>query len=267
MAAAKTSIGKRLWTKLREQRTGVVCALTSALLLALGSVLMDRYPERYRGLGMDDLRFFLDPPSFNHVWLYALAVTLAVWALSALVCTIDSLALRFRRRILRPSAYGAPLLHLTFIFGLLAHLWGGLTAESRALQVGPQGFDVDGAHYTPRRLLREDHPNGQPRSITVVLERARDGQRDEVELGYNRPLVFEGGAREILLGRIASGRQGPVLLLTDRRNPSMPLVWVTALLAVLGVLLVAWERARSRREAVDAASATSDAPSEHADGR
>jgi len=45
----------------------VVCALTSAALLALGSVLMDRYPERYRGLGMDDLRYFVDPLSFNHV--------------------------------------------------------------------------------------------------------------------------------------------------------------------------------------------------------
>jgi hypothetical protein len=144
-----------------------------------------------------------------------------------------------------------------------------------------------------------------------------DGRVDEVEIGYNRPLILEAGALEILLARygvvpvavlvhrgervalgpgqssvvagdqltlgrihpgngqhvavaevlvagdeplrlllpLGPGRAGavttfaaieeaPVLLLTERRNPSMPLVWVTALLAVLGVLLVGWERVR-----------------------
>jgi len=42
----------------------------------------------------------------------------------------------------------------------------------------------------------------------------------------------------------AAIEEAPALLLTERRNPSMPLVWVTALLAVARVLLVGWERVR-----------------------
>ncbi len=308
--------GQMAW--LRRQSTGVVCALLSAGLLGAGSFWMDRKSEVYRSLRMDDLRFFLEPIRWEHSWLYALAAVVTVWGLSALLCTYDTLRSHIKRRVSHPAAYGAPLLHLCFALGLVAHLWGGLTGESRQHIVGSAPTQIAGARYALAEVHTERYPNRQVRSVTVELERQQQGKSERVTIGYNQPLLFEAGAKELLLmrqtsmpiavlmhrgervslaqgatrtvkeeqitllrvyrggslrvpvaelsvtgqrpdrfmvplGAAVDGRQtrfvalrgSPAVLLTERDNPSMPLVLLTSLLAVVGVLLVVWQRLRS----------------------
>jgi hypothetical protein len=40
-------------------------------------------------------------------------------------------------------------------------------------------------------------------------------------------------------------KQSPVVVLTERVNPSVPLILIVALLLVVGVVLVGWDRLRS----------------------
>jgi hypothetical protein len=189
-----------IWSLLAQQRTGVVLALVSSGLMAAGSFIMDRWAALYRGLSFDDVRFFFEPWRFHHAWFYALVAALGLWAASTLVCTWDSLASRIRRRITRPSAYGAPVVHLSFVLALLAHLWSGLTASSSQAMLGATEVEIDGARWRALGVKQEFWPSGMPRSVVATLERTTQGQRQELQLGYNEPITWGLGAHELLLG-------------------------------------------------------------------
>ena len=308
----------RLWRRLGMQSTGVVLALLSAALMAAGSFIMDRSPEAYRGLALDDLRFFFAPWRWQHAWFYALVLSLGLWAASALVCTWDSLASRIRRRLTRPSAYGAPLVHLTFVLALLTHLLGGLTASSSQAILSSSEVALHGASWRVLHLDERTWPSGMPRSVTVTLERTQAGRVQQETLGYNEPITSGLGTHEMLLseaqlvpdgllirhkGQLVTVRAGmpsvaagdaivlrrfhdprtsatlrvpvaelqvagrnqmlplepdsneetafvgmsesPGAVVHVRDNPSVPMVLLVAVLLIVGVALVAWERARS----------------------
>ncbi len=199
--------GRRLWRALTSQRTGLVAGLTAAGLLAVGSLLMDRFPGPYAGLSDDDVRWFFAQPRLAFWWFYALAVALAVWGLSATACTIDSVAKRVRARIFRPSAYGAAFLHMAFVLALAGHLWGGLAASRQQVVLGPTPTTIGDATYEAADVESAAYPNGMPRRVDVTLIRrptSPEGAPPErVHLGYNEPYVRDGGAFELLLNRAA----------------------------------------------------------------
>lgn len=193
---------------LRAQKTGIFCAGAVTLLLGFGSIWMNVLPEHYRDLYGDDLRFFIDPPRLIHFWLYGLAAVLALWALSAAVCTWDSLLSRLRRRVLRPSAYGAPLLHISFVAALILHLWGGLSSQETQHQVTEGGTAIHGAQYKLLDFHHEAWPSGMPKVVEARLHRAGRGEGEELTLGYNDPIVLHGGATVLLLGGMGQGIRG-----------------------------------------------------------
>ena len=211
MIAPAVSPLRRGWRFFGHQSTGIVCALLSAALLATGSFVMDRAPELYSELSMDDVRFFFDPWRWQHAWFYAFCLTLTCWGASALVCTWDSVASRLRRRVLSPSAYGAPLLHVTFVLALVAHLWGGLRTTSGRYFLETEGTAIDGVTYRALRIDQDAHPNGMPRTVNAVLERKVGSATDEVTVGYNHPLTSGVGAHELLLGQYDVMTDGIVL--------------------------------------------------------
>jgi hypothetical protein len=311
------SVLRAAYQVLTEQRTGMLCAFASAALLAVGTWVMDRSPELYRGLRMEDLRFFARAWRWQSLWLYAAAVTLAIWGTSAVLCTVRSVASLVRKRARHPSLYGAPLLHLTFVLALLAHLWGGLGTSDRQYVVSSAGTDIGGTRYRALRVDEQRHPNGMPRSVTATLSREDGPRAERVEIGYNRPLISRAGRSLLLLtdyqevadgivvrhrGQeivlrpgerveaagdllgwlrwhdpaknpalrvavvelavgadnkvLAQGPEGdgttaflrlhesPRVLVTERHNPSVPLALGVALLLVLGIGLVVWNRVR-----------------------
>lgn len=193
---------------LRAQKTGVLCAVATALLLGFGSFYMDWAPEHYQGLHGDDLRLFLEQPHLAHLWMYGLAAALTLWGLSAAVCTWDSLLSRFRRRETRLSAYGAPLLHISFVVALVLHLWGGLTGSDAVHQISKRGTVVHGASYRMLDLHHEAWPSGMPKVLEVRLEREVDGAREDLILGYNDPIILHGGTTVLLLGEVGQVIRG-----------------------------------------------------------
>jgi hypothetical protein len=289
--------------------------MIAAALMGAGSFIIDASPSVYRKLSMDDVRPFFEPCRWEHGWFYALAITLGLWAISALVCTWNSVAGHVRRKVARPSAYGASLIHVTFVLALVAHLWGGLRATTGRTMVGDAGTAIDGVTYRTLRIDQETHPNGMPRSITATLQRTTATGSEEVTVGYNHPITSNLGANELLLGQVDSvadamivvhkGERGlirpgqvttvagdvivlrrfhdpernpslrvpvaefmiggqvlvlpmdpvisgttafvgmnesPMVMLLQRKNPSVPLVLLVCALLLLGVGLVAWER-------------------------
>src|SRR5512141_1902780 len=205
MAHIRSAEHGRLFELLVGQRTGVLCAFAAAGLLAVGSVVSDLLPEHYAGLGMDDLRFFFRPWRWQHAWLYALVVVLAVWGTSALVCAISTVQTLLRQRVKEVSRYGPPRLHVTFGAALVAHLWGGLVASTDRFVVPDVPTDIHGFQYRTLRMEIDRHPRGMPRTVVAVLERKRGSTVADVRVGYSRPLISAGGARELLLVRYDSG--------------------------------------------------------------
>ena len=201
----------RLHDALVSQKTGVVCAFTAAALLGLGSFLADRRPEMYEGLAFDDVRFFFNPWRPAHLWFYALVGVLALWAASSLLCTWDTVVARVRGRVVRLSAWGSILVHLSFVLALAAHLWAGLAAESRMHMVGPVPTEIAGASYRAIDLDQKLWPSGMPREATVTLARTLGTETSTVTVGFNHPVLLEGGARELLLGRYGRMVDGAVL--------------------------------------------------------
>ncbi len=202
---------RRIWNLLGQQRTGVVLALVSAGLLGCGSLVMDNAAETYGALRMDDLRFFFEPMRWQYSWLYALMLSLALWATSALVCTWDSVASRIRRRVTRPSAYGAPLVHVTFVLGLIAHLWGGLRTTTAEFEVSSDGTEIRGQLYRAVSVDSDTYPNGMPRATTLTLERSSAQGTQTVTLGYNQPLTSHWGSQELLLMQVDTMPDGLLL--------------------------------------------------------
>jgi microsomal dipeptidase-like Zn-dependent dipeptidase len=194
-----------------EQRTGILCAFASAALLAAGSLIIDRSPDLYAGLGMDDLRFFFRPWRWQHGWFYALALVLALWGTSAVLCAYDTVLGLWRRRAKTLALYGPPIIHLVFAGALVAHLWGGLSASSRRFVVSDAGTDIDGTRYRAVGLDISRQPSGMPRTVVAVIERTTGAATEEVRVGYNQPRISAAGARELMLGEFDSVADGVVL--------------------------------------------------------
>jgi hypothetical protein len=210
-SAPSSPLGARIYRALVSQKTGVVCAFSAAGLLATGSVLADRLPGVYQDLSGGDLRFFFEPVRAVHLWLYAAMVVFAVWGLSTLLCTLEALRSRWQARCWRPGAWGTILVHLSFILALVAHLLGGLTADGREHLVAGDGTDIAGARYRALGVDQQSWPNGMPKTLRVELERTKGSERSLVYVGFNEPVVLEGGARELLLGRIGQGAGAAIL--------------------------------------------------------
>jgi hypothetical protein len=188
---------------LRSQKTGILCCFAAVALLGAGSFFMDARNDLYAGLRVDDLRFFFAPPRLEHVWLYLLMPVLALWGTNSLVCAYDTFRARLGRGVLHAFAHGPILLHVAFPLALVAHLWGGLGGRFESRRVMPSGATIAGVRLRPLAIHEERYPNGMPRQVGVTMERLDGGEARRVEIGYNRPLLLEAGARELMLADYA----------------------------------------------------------------
>lgn len=200
------------WAWLRSQGLGVICGLSTTLLLAVGSfVLAATRDGASAGIGMDDLRGFFTPPALAHAWLYLLLPVVALYALNTLYATLDSVVRKVRAGVRRPSAYAAAVMHVAFLVAMAAHGVAGVFGEE-----GPQVTIGDG--WTPvgdrqARLVGfelEQLPNGMPKRVRALVE-TDDGARAEV--GYNAPLSFGLGSELWLLADSGHAPSGATLAL------------------------------------------------------
>ena len=193
-----------LWS----QGLGVLCGQAVVVLLAVGSVVLVHTKDgASAGISGDDIREFFTHPSLTHSWLYLLLVVLALYGLNTFLCTLRSVTRKWRAGVRSLGGYGASMMHVGFIVGLLAHLVGGLGGVERgSVRIGadwtllPAGWD--GAEARVQALHTELHPDGSKKRVhaTVELRRGSEGSWTE-RVAYNVPLSRGFGAEVLLLAK------------------------------------------------------------------
>lgn len=206
----------RGWRLLRSQGLGVICGLSTVALLGIGSVIMAAtHDGASKGVQMDDIRAFFEPPSPWHGWFYLLIPVLGLYALNTLLATIDSTVRKWRAGKRALWHHGPALIHISFLVALLAHLIGGVGGgEERPLMLGASWQDLgSGRQARVVDLKLEPHPNGQLKQVHARVEvREGSGASTTHAVGYNQPLSFGAGAQLFLLARY---QQADVVTLSD----------------------------------------------------
>jgi hypothetical protein len=197
-----TRVARGRWTWLRSQGLGVCCGLSTAWLLAVGSVVLAATRDTVSAsLQMDDVRFFFTDPSPAHLWFYLLLPVMTLYALNVALATWHSVATRWRAGMRNPQAYAAAVVHVAFLLALVAHLVGGLGGKERAAVVGSAWTELTAGEEGRLLSLDVDRlPTGMPRAIRASIEtRSPGGATATTVLGYNQPISRRLGADLVLL--------------------------------------------------------------------
>jgi hypothetical protein len=196
------------WDWLASQELGILCGLSTVALLAVGSIVLAATRDgASAAVGMDDVRVFFEQPSPVHFWFYLLFALLPLYALNTLLATWKSVSQKWRYGVRAPRLYAASLLHIAFLFGLLAHLVGGFASkEMGQVMVGPAWTELgNGRQARVTDLEVSRHPDGSTRQVWAKLDvRSKKGQLESSFVHYNGPLSTGFGSELFLLTR--SGR-------------------------------------------------------------
>ncbi len=203
---------KKVYGFLKSQKTGIITGFTVTGLLIIGSLIMNYFPESYKGLSGEDITFFFNDPRPIHTWFYIMFVAFAMYGISIFFCTLDSLIKKARSRTRKIPLYGASIVHIGFIITLVAHLIGGIWSESgmpitiadKWVQAGEYELKVTGLEST-------SYPNGMPRKIKAQMKIRKDGEEFDDTLGYNNPVLLDCGTKEFLLRNYGTMPNGVVL--------------------------------------------------------
>jgi len=190
------------WAWLRSQGLGVCCGLATALLLAVGSVVIAATRHAASAsLQMDDVRVFFTEPSLTHLWFYTLLPVMTLYALNVTLATWHSVISRWRNGVRNPQAYAAAFFHVAFLLTLVAHLVGGVAGSETAAVVGSSWTELSTGEEARLLSLEMDRlPNGMPRAVRATVEtRAPGGTTTTTVLGYNQPISRHLGADLMLL--------------------------------------------------------------------
>ncbi len=193
------------WAWLYSQGLGVLCGQATVLLLAVGSVLLAATRDGASSrIAMDDLRAFFIDPSPVHLWFYLLLPVLGLYGLNAFLATWQNVVRKWRGGIRAPSAYAAAVIHLGFLFGLLAHLVGGLGSEEGGpVVLGPAWQELqDGRQARVLAVEVEPLPDGGIKQVHATVE-VRDGRGEvcEAMVRFNEPLSTGLGGDLLILAR------------------------------------------------------------------
>ena len=190
------------WSWLSSQGLGLVLGQATVVLLGIGTLVISATRETASAqVQLDELSGFFSPPRWAHLWLYALLPVCALYALNTTLCTWQSVVGRWRRGTREVAAWAPSVIHLAFLFALLAHLVGGFfNREGESLTLtrsfSPLG---DGRKARLVKLETETTPSKKLKAVhaTVELEDA-SGRTEQAVLGYNEP-ISRGLGSELLL--------------------------------------------------------------------
>jgi hypothetical protein len=193
------------WDWLFSQGLGLLCGQATVLLLAIGSVVL----SATRGgasamIGMDDIRGFFTPYSPVHTWFYLLIPVLGLYGLNTLLATCRSVLRKWRAGARFAQAYAPSVIHLAFLFSLVAHLIGGLgSGETGQVLLGPGWMNLDEKRQARVTELEiERLPDGGTKQVWATIEtRDTEGRVATSMVSYNGPLSSGLGSDLFLLIR------------------------------------------------------------------
>lgn len=184
-----------------DRQAGFVLCLIVVLNLVVGSLVMNFNPDVYPSFFNLDLNFFFQPVRGMHFWLYALLVTFSLFGINLIACTIDS-AIRLmgmKTGRLKPGA--ALLFHAALVLTLFAHLFEGFYASTDRSMISTNGADLPVLGRVQVESLKNIYwPDDSLQDTEVKLSfKTPDGQQINKEIAYNKPAIFDGGRRQVVM--------------------------------------------------------------------
>jgi len=178
---------KALYDRLASLSFGLWLMGGVLLFLAIGSF------SGGEGSAINDIHLFAwlsQSPFADSWWLWATIVLLALLALNTILCSIESLRLKFRRdkffRLIVPQ-----VMHLGFLLIVLAHLfsaYGGFKAQLAVREGDAIGFP-GGGRVQVANLQAEAGPMGMPSDFSAVIMAEGD---QGVTVRPNHPAFYRG---------------------------------------------------------------------------
>jgi hypothetical protein len=191
---------KQIYGFLKSQKTGIIVGFTVTVLLIIGSLIMNYFPESYEGLSGEDITFFFKEPKLIHTWFYLMFVAFAMYGICIFICTLDSILRKVKARSKKIALYGASIVHIGFLVTLVAHLVGGIWSESgRPITIADTWVKSGEYELRVTGLDSTSYPNGMPRKITAQIKIRKDGKEFDDTLGYNNPVLLDYGTKMFLL--------------------------------------------------------------------
>lgn len=193
---------------LGNRYAGFVLGMIVVLNLAVGSLVMDRYPKLYPPFFPNELNFFFDPVRIEHAWLYALLLTFSLFGVTLIACIIDSIVGMVKAGSARLKPLAALAFHAALVLILAAHLHDGFHGSTDRVVLGDEEVEIPGLGVVRTEAVQNYfHPDGSLKETEVdLLFRLVDGRELRRTIAYNEPALFEGGTREII---IQQGTQRP----------------------------------------------------------
>ncbi len=198
---------KSVWQRLASTELTIILAVLICVDAAWGSIITVRHRPLFQTLDHSILFEWLASSGNGNLdktlWIYILIILIALFALNAVLCTIERLynILKYRRpwRSLYPQ-----IVHIGFLIALLGHLVGsvyGFRSQGNLVYQGER-IAVPHAEGLSIRLdevaavpVTEGRPEGGLQSLTTTVTLFEEGEKlltDTIEL--NDPLRYRGVA-------------------------------------------------------------------------
>jgi hypothetical protein len=117
---------------------------------------------------------------------------------------------------MKPSLYGASLIHVGFLITMVAHLVGGFGSRMDGpISIADKWTKSGDIEMKVTNLETTSYPNGMPKIIKVSMKVRKDGKETDAILGYNQPITFNCGTTEILLRDYGTVPLGVTLKVDD----------------------------------------------------
>lgn len=208
----------RLIQILGNRNAGFLLCMLVIINLAIGSLVMNMYPDLYPPFFPYDLKFFFQPVEKVHFWLYGLLITFGAFSINLTACLVESIIKLVTSGTNRMRQSAALLMHIALFLTLGAHLYDGFYGNSGHAMIPPEGTHVPGIGLVKTdSVVNTFHPDGSLKDTAATLSfKLLDGTEVTETLTYNQPALFEGGKREII---IQSGENQPIgIVLANKQN-------------------------------------------------
>lgn len=198
---------------LGNRHAGFVLGMIVVLNLAVGSLVMDRYPKLYPPFFPNELNFFFDPVRIEHAWLYALLVTFSLFGVNLIACVIDSIVGMVKAGSARLKPLAALAFHVALVLILVAHLHDGFYGSTDRVVLSDEEVEIPGLGVAQVEDVQNYfHPDGSLKETEASLMfRRADGQELRRTIAYNEPALFEGGTREVIIQQGAQQPSGVII--------------------------------------------------------
>lgn len=202
---------------LGDRHAGFILCLIVVINLIAGSLVMNSHPDIYPSFLHLDLNYFFQPVRGVHFWLYALLVTFTLFGINLFACTIDSFIRLFNNKAGRLKTSAALLFHIALVITMLAHLYEGFYGSTERTMITAQGTELSVlGHVQVESLKNIYYPDNSLQDTEVTLSFTKqDGQQIDKEIAFNKPAIFDGGRRQVVM---LSGQMMPAGVVVTRNR-------------------------------------------------